>query len=180
MAAPISGLVTAGSFSHVFSTMAIQNLPSPASEGVLAQWARLLAPNGIVAIAMWDFDEKCGPHTLWAEATVAVDPSYVSPPMVPARHWTGCKELDEGLREAGFTEVRSEVCEIGFDVGKEGFLKFFLESGNPLAVDRRGSFKGDLGKVKVEMERLLDEVYEGGRKIPLSAALAVGRKPVEP
>jgi len=29
----------------------------------------------------------------------------------------------------------------------------------------------------MDIERLLDKVYEGEKKIPLSAALAVGRKP---
>lgn len=72
--------------------------------------------------------------------------------------------------------MKSEVVHLGFDVGKEGFMRFFWESENPMPKDRQSSFEGDLGKVKVEMERILDEVYEGGPKIPLSAALAVGRK----
>jgi hypothetical protein len=46
-----------------------------------------------------------------------------------------------------------------------------------MPMERQKSFNGDLGKVKVEMTRILDEVYDGGRKIPLSAGLAVGRKP---
>ena len=177
MAAPIGGAATEAGFSHVFSTMAIQTLPAPDETGTLAQWARLLAPGGIIAIGMWDFDENCGPHALWAEAAVSVDPSYVNPPLLPSKHWTGCTQLGAGLKAAGFTDVKTEVHEIGFDVGKEGFMQFFWDSGNPMAVDRQSSFKGDLGKVLVEMERLLDEVYHGGRKIPLSAALAVGRKP---
>jgi hypothetical protein len=125
MAAPVGGAAEAGKFSHVFSTMAIQALPDPAGEGTLAQWARLLAPDGIVAIGIWDIVENCGPHALWAEAAAAVDPSYVNPPMLPARHWLGRKELKEGLKKAGFTDVRSEVFQIGFDVGSEGCMRFF-------------------------------------------------------
>jgi len=176
MAAPIGGAAAEASFSHVFSTMALQTLPEPRGEGTLAQWARLLAPGGIVAIGMWDFDEKCGPNVIWDEAARAVDLGYVSPPLLPPRHWTGRAQLEEGLKAAGFCDVRAEVLHIGFDVRKEGFLRFFWESRNPMTVDRQSSFRGDLEKVKVEMERLLDEVYEGGTKIPLSAALAVGRK----
>ncbi|CZR50407.1 uncharacterized protein PAC_00279 [Phialocephala subalpina] len=153
MAAPVGGAASEGTFSHVISTMAIQVLPDPAGEGTLAQWARLLQPNGVVAIGIWDFDENCGPHAL---------------------HWSGRADLEGGLKKAGFNEVTSEVMHLGFDVGKEGFMQFFWESGNPMPKDRQSSFEGDLGKVKVEMERILDEVYDGGSKIPLSAALAVG------
>ncbi|KUJ19468.1 S-adenosyl-L-methionine-dependent methyltransferase [Mollisia scopiformis] len=178
MAAPIGGAATESSFSHVFSTMAIQALPDPAGEGTLAQWARLLLPDGIVAIGLWDFDENCGPHALWEEAATAVDPGYTNPPLLPPRHWYGRAELEQGLKTAGFRDVKSEVMHIGFDVGKEGFLRFFWESGNPMARDRQASFNGDLKKVREEMERLLDEKYDKGAKIPLSAALAVGRKPL--
>lgn len=76
----------------------------------------------------------------------------------------------------------TEVYEIGFDVGKEGFMQYFWESGNPMTVDRMASFEGwgDLSDVKREMERILegDERYKGGERIPLSAASAVGRRPV--
>ncbi|KAL6714527.1 hypothetical protein ACLMJK_007952 [Lecanora helva] len=178
MAAPVGGAITEGVYSHVFSTMAIQVLPAPDEEGTLHQWARLLAPNGIVAIAIWDFDENCGPHAIWAEAALAVDSGYINPPLVPPRHWTGRAQLEAGLKAEGFRDVKAEVYHIGFDVGREGFMRFFWESENPMAVERRSSFKGDLSKVRQQMGKLLDDKYDGGRKIPLSAALAVGQKPI--
>lgn len=144
--------------------MVIQVLPDPAREGTLAQWARPLAPDGIIAIGIWNFGEHVGPHELWAEAAKAVNPNYVNPPLLPPRHWTGRKELEEGLEVAGFRDVRSEELEIGFDVGKEGFMKFFGESGNPMTGERQASFRGDLGLVKGEMERSLDEVYDVGER----------------
>jgi SAM-dependent methyltransferase len=176
MAAPVGGAAKEGGFSHVFSTMAIQVLPDPAGEGNLAQWERLLVPGGIIAIGIWDFDENCGPLSLWAEAATAVDPAYVDSPLLPPRHWTGCAQLEQGLKAAGFQDVRAEVAHVGFNVGKEGFMRFIWESGNPMAVDRQATFKGDLMRVKIEMERLLDEKYDGGARIPLSTALAVGHK----
>ena len=158
--------------------MAIQVLPAPDEIGTLARWAQLLAPDGIVAIVIWDFDEYCGPHALWAEAAVAVDHGYVNPPVMPPRHWTGCAHLEAGLKGAGFRDAHAEVYEIGFDVGKEGFMRyFFWESGNPMAVDRQSTFKGDLEEVRAEMGRLLDVGFDEGRKLQLSAALALGRKP---
>lgn len=177
MAAPVGGAAAEGVFSHVFSTMAIQALPDPAQEGTLTQWARLLKPEGIIAIAIWDFDEDCGPHAIWRDSCRALDPSYVLPPQLPPRSWNGRAQLEEGLKVAGFRDVQTEVTYLGFDVGKEGFLRFFWESKNPMTVICQDSFKGDLGKVRIEMERLLDETYEGGSKIPLSAGLGVGRRP---
>ena len=41
MRAPVVGAAAEASFSHVFSTMAIQLLPDPAADGTLAEWARL-------------------------------------------------------------------------------------------------------------------------------------------
>ena len=52
MASPMGAAIAEGAFSHVFSTMAIQVLPAPEQTGTLTQWARLLAPDGVVAIAM--------------------------------------------------------------------------------------------------------------------------------
>lgn len=177
MASPIGGQASEGKFSHVFSTMAIQVLPDPACEGTLAQWARLLKQDGVIAIAIWDFDENCGPHVIWNEAAKAVDPDYISPASLPPRAWSGRTDLEKGLRSAGFFDVKSEVLHLGFNVGTEGFLKFFFESRNPMTVQRRASFKGELGRVRIEMERLLNESFDKGTNIPLSAALAVGRKP---
>ncbi|CAG8974634.1 hypothetical protein HYALB_00009812 [Hymenoscyphus albidus] len=177
MASPIGGEASEGKFSHVFSTMAIQVLPDPASDGTLGQWARLLKPGGVIAIALWNFDENCGPHAIWNEAATAVDPNYVPPPILTPQAWTGCADLEKGLERSGFLNVKTEVVHLGFDVGKEGFLKFFWESGNPMPVDRQGSFKGDLDKVRVEMEKFLEVKYDRGTRIPLSAAVGVGEKP---
>ena len=132
---------------------------------------------GIVAIGVWDFDQNCGPHTLWAEAAVAVDPSYVNPPLVIPGHWNGLAQLEDGLKRAGFRYIKARSQHIGFNIGKEEFMRFFWESKDPMTLDRQASFKGDLEKVKLEMGRLLDEVFDGGRSIPFSAGLVLGRKP---
>ncbi|KAF8847291.1 hypothetical protein BDZ45DRAFT_811682 [Acephala macrosclerotiorum] len=149
IAASVGGAASEGTFSHVFSTMAIQVLPDPAGEGTLVEWARLLQPDGIVAIGIWDFDENCGPHALWAEAAKAVDPNYVNPPLLLLRHWSGRAQLEEGLKKEGLTDFQSEVMHLWFDVGKEGFMRFFWESGNPMPKDRQSSPEGDLGKPRL-------------------------------
>ena len=135
---------------------------------VLAGQIIPLAPVGMVAIAMWD--------ALWAQAAEAVDPEYVNSPILPPRHETGRAQLEAGLKRPEFSDVHAEARDIGFDVGKEGFIAVLLGEWNPLAVDRQ-SFKSDLGNVRTEMERLLDDFDDGENKIPLSATLAPGRKP---
>jgi len=85
-------------------------------------------------------------------------------------------QLELGPRQSGFRDIKVELFRIGFDVGREGFMKFFWESGTPMPVQRIESFKVDLEKVKKVMERILTEQYDNGRNIPLEAALAAGRK----
>lgn len=178
MRAPLN-TATENLFTHVFSTMAIQALYDPVGEGTLDQWKGLLKKDGLVAIAVWDFDENCGPHALWREAATAVDPTYVNPLLLPEGHWLGLSDLVKGLEAAGFRDIKAGSKPVGFDIGKEAFIRFFWESGNPMPLERKASFSGDLTQVKVEMERLLDEVYDEGRNIPLSVGYAVGRKPAE-
>lgn len=175
MRAPVGGSVSEGEFSHVFSTMAIQSLPG--GEDVVARWSRLLRPDGVLAIAVWDMEmpNGSGVHAVWAEAAIAVDPSYVNPPILPPGHWLGLRALEAGLEAAGFEVEKAESLYVGFDLGTEGFMRFFWEMGNPMPLQRQASFKGDLERVKVEMERLLDEVYDGGRNIPLWVGVVVAR-----
>ena len=52
----------------------------------------------------------------------------MNPSLVPPRHWIGRAKLGKGLKTAGFRDVRSEVFHIGFNMGKEGFMRFFWES----------------------------------------------------
>lgn len=176
MRSPIGGEIKEGAFSHVFSTMALQVIPTPLE--ALREWAKLLQPDGVVAIAGWDFDEVSGPHAIWEEAVQTVEPEFKDKNFVPPGHWTGLRQVKEGMEAVGFRYVQTEVYDIAINVGTEGFMHFFWESDNPMPVNRRGRYKGsDLDKVKAEMERLLEDKYDHGRRIPLYAVLAVGRKP---
>jgi len=137
------------------------------------EWARLLIPDGILAFGIWDFDQNCRPHALWA---VAVDPTHVNPPLVFPGYWVGLAQLEDELKRSDFRDVKTTSQHIGFHIGKEEFMRFFWESKNPMTFYRQAIFK-DLDKVKLEMRRLLNAVYDAGKTIPMSAGLAVGRKP---
>jgi len=58
MAHPITDATLEGAFTHVFSTMALQIIQAP-EVGTMQEWKRLLAPDGVVAIGIWDFDAAC-------------------------------------------------------------------------------------------------------------------------
>lgn len=58
MAYLITNTTLEGAFTRVFSTMALQIIQAP-EEGTMQEWKRLLAPDGVVAIGIWDFDAAC-------------------------------------------------------------------------------------------------------------------------
>ena len=175
MADPTAHGVPEGSFSHAFSTFALQAIegqPQDAIQGI----HQILRPHGTVALAIWDFDGMCSPHQIWREAAQSVDSAYVNPPILSDSQWTGLRQLEAGLKQAGFREIRTEVFRCHLDVGTKGFMDFFWESGNPMPKDRIRSFEGNIEKVKVAMERILNERYHDGRSIFVDTALALARK----
>lgn len=167
--------VSEESFSHAFSTFALQAIEGQPQD-VIQGIHRILRPHGTVALAIWDFDEWCGPHQIWREAAQSVDSAYVNPPILSEPQWTGLRQLEAGLERAGFREIKTEIFRCHFDVGTKGFMDFFWESGNPMPKDRLRSFKGDIEKVKVAMEKILNEKYHDGRSIFVDTALALARK----
>ncbi|KAH8651846.1 S-adenosyl-L-methionine-dependent methyltransferase [Tricladium varicosporioides] len=174
-----------GKFSHVFCTMALHLLEDPGKEKTLSKWSRLLRPSGVLAVAIWDFEngEGAGPLKIWAEAATAVDPTYIPPeyPDPSSERWTSTKKVERGMKEAGYKGVKAETYQIGFNVGTEAFMEFFWDSGNPMTVHRRATWtdQSRLGEVRREMERIVNEKYEEGWKIPMSAGLIVGRRLVD-
>ena len=163
------------SFSHAFSTFALQALEGHPQDAI-QEMNRILRPYGIVALAIWDFDRMCAPHQIWREAAQSVDSTYVNPPILSESQWTGLRQLEAGLKEAGFREIKTAEFRCHFDVGTKGFMDFFWESGNPMPKARIRSFKGDIAKVKVSMEKILIERYHDGRSIFVDTALALARK----
>ena len=84
-----------------------------------------VVPDGIVMIAMWDFDINYDSHARWAQTAELVDPKYANPPILPPRHWTKCAQLEAGPKRADSMDVHAEVRGIGFELGKGGFMQFF-------------------------------------------------------
>ncbi|KAI9660344.1 MAG: hypothetical protein M1821_009694 [Bathelium mastoideum] len=175
---PVTAATPESSFSHVFSTMALQTNVYPEEDGLLKTWGRLLRPGGVLAIAIWILDEQCGPIQIWTQAATKADPDYRNPPILPGRPWLTLADLERGVRLAGFNDIRAEECGIGLNIGVDGFQQWFWDSDNPMPKGRKETFNGDLAPVKAEMERVLREQFGGGRHIPLSTALVVAKKPM--
>ena len=144
MADPTAQGVPEESFSHVFSTFAMQAVEGQ-PQSVIQGMRPILRLDGTIALGIWDFDEICGPHEIWRDASQTVDPTYVNPPKFPETQWIGLRQLEAGLKLAGFRDIGTEDFRCQFDVGTEGFMDFGWRSGpdaeRAVIVIQRGYWK---------------------------------------
>ena len=175
MIAPVTPETPKGTFTHIFSTMALQSLNNP--DQTLAAWLPLLAPGGVMAIGIWDHDHPLGTLDIWRETVHEFDPAYVDPPTLPKGAWTGRKQLEEGMARLGLGDITSESFDLGFQSGLDGFMQFWWGGKHPISLDRiRKRPEQQLRDMKEVMLKIVREKYENGTRIPLWTALAVGRK----
>ena len=136
----------------------------------------VLVPGGVIAIGVW---WECNDvYDIWTKACQAVDPNYVFPPPFDDPHaWRTPEELSAKLAEVGFRDVKTETLMMDFGMeSPEAFARFFLETQNPGATKSVQSWKGDLGPVRKQVLRIVQEQYGGGRDIGIGAVLGLGRK----
>lgn len=175
MTAPITPATPEGAFSHVFCFMALQNLPEPLPS--IREWLRLLRPGGVLAVGVWDFDQPTGPHDIWLKAARKVVAGHVDTTMLPPGRWNGLVDLEKGLRGIGLRDVKAQPCQVGFNVGSEGFMHFFWESRSPMPVAyRKGRSEDEIEKLKAAMLDILKDEYDDGKNIPLWTGLVAGIK----
>lgn len=178
---PFSDQTPESSFSHIFSTMALQltEKPGDPETGALVKWLKLLKPGGVLAIAIWELDPPFGPLDIWDNSACAADSKYTPFDRAAKSQLYGRSQLEAAMKRIGCEEMQFEGLEIGFNVGSGGYMSFVWESGNPYLTERIASYHGDVDALKREMRRILHETYEDGWNIPMYAALAVARKPLE-
>ena len=87
----------------------------------------------------------------------------------------GLANAVEGWMEAGFRDVVGESFQIGFNMGIEGFVRFWWESGNLMSLYRREGFGGNLEWGKREMKGVCWSRSIRGERIPFAAGLVLGR-----
>jgi SAM-dependent methyltransferase len=100
-----------GSFQFVLCQQGLQFFPDRA--GALAEMRRVLAPNGVVALACWDVERPLG---LFGAAAEAVQESGLAEPFPraydPSSYGMSGSELTRLVEEAGFDEVEMRSMEL--------------------------------------------------------------------
>lgn len=163
-------------FSHVLSTFMIQFLPHP--QKVLEELCKTVRPGGVLGLGIWD--GNMDPVHAWRKACHAVDPCYVMPKMHDASAWYSTGELEVALEEAGLEGVKSEIVTVRhLHESTESFVSFWMDGQNPAVLSLIHDWKGDRGKVRRELERVVREDYGDGKKLYIDFAVAAGRKPAE-
>ena len=160
-------------FTHIVCTMALGLLKNPLES--MTRWKRLLAPNGVMAIGVWDFEEVCGPYEIWVKSVRRVDPKFDPLALSKNGQWSGAQSLREGFKQLDLRDICVETLYLGFSMGTEDFMNFWWESNNPMPRYHTASYSGSLGPVKAVMRRIVDEEYDGGLRIPLYGTVAVGK-----
>ena len=151
----------------------IQFLPGP--QGVVDEMYRLLRPGGVLGLGIWDRNNDI--LNAWARACKMLDPEYEVPKAHDPEAWYTVEELEEALRRAGLSGVRSEVVKVHFEWERtEDFIKFLFEEGNPSFVSLINAWTGDLGDIKRELTRIIRDEHDDGRAIFINTLLAVGKK----
>ena len=168
-----NGELASEMFSHALSTFMVQFTPSP--ETVLREMYRVLQPGGVVGIGIWG--QGIDTLNIWQDACRTIDPQYVAPSTFPQGTWTTTDELEKALKDAEFTEVRSEASKLHFDFeDTEAFLRFMFESKHPTMQKFIGSWTGDLGEVRKAVEKIVRERFDDAKAIYLDIILSVAKK----
>jgi hypothetical protein len=135
---------------------------------------RLLRPNGVLGLGIWDRNNDI--LNSWARACRTVDPEYQVPKAHDESAWYTTEELEMALRKAALKAVRSEVVKVHFEWERtDDFIRFLFEEKNPSLVSLVNAWTGDLEDVKREMTRKIREEHDDGRAIFINTLLVVGR-----
>ncbi|KAI4156345.1 MAG: hypothetical protein L6R39_001130 [Caloplaca ligustica] len=163
-----------GTFTHAFNTFVLQTIQTPSS--AIREMHTILAPTGVIGIAIWA--QRNDPFEIWERACQILDPSYTLPsPFDDPCAWRTCEELEQGLKDAGFTDIKIEEVTMPFPFeGTAEFIDFWFRAKNPAPERCMSNWRGELGKVKTAMEHVCKEAFADGREIYTSAVLGLGRK----
>ncbi|SMR64453.1 unnamed protein product [Zymoseptoria tritici ST99CH_3D1] len=134
---------------------------------------RILSSGGVFGSTIWSKAQIAEP---WNKACSKLDSTFESNDAAFSSAWGGCQDLEQGLKKAGFVDVRSEEREIVMRFeSAEAFAEYWLEGGNPALLRWSANWKGEKERVRGELMRIVREEFGNGR-IEMVAASVIGRK----
>ena len=165
-------LVPEDTFTHAFCALVLQFVGDRQAE-VLSEIFRSVQPGGVVAISVSDYLGIVEPMH---NARKLVDPNYSR--VEPFDHtWHTSKQLDEGLKKAGFTNVDAyEVVTENRAPSPESIINFWVNMRNPGLRPVVDAFPGNETTLRDALERVL-RGYEEGFRLENRYAIANARKP---
>jgi SAM-dependent methyltransferase len=169
-----------GAFGAVVAGCVLNHLPAP--ERALAEWARVVAPGGRVALTVWDRPER---NRLLGELTdsvadAGVDPRAALPPGPDPYRFADDDALRALLRGAGLAEPDIRTLELVHRAGGAGELWDGLLGGSARVSTAIAAQPPEVrGRIRAAFERRVARHAAAGGTIALAAVvkLAAGRRP---
>lgn len=90
------------SFTHTLSTFLLQFLPD--HQHTVNEMHRLLALDGVFGSTIWSKAQIAEP---WNKVCSNLDSTFEPNDVAFAVAWGSCEDLEQGLKKAGFVDVRS-------------------------------------------------------------------------
>ena len=166
------------SFDAVVANLLIPHLPRP--EPALAELARVLKPQGRLAVSMWDRPERSRILGVIWEAVVEVGapPPPGIPSGPPTFRYSDEDELANLLRSAGVVEVTQRQISFSYPVATgEEVWKGWTEGSVRTAASVNGQPIEVQGRIRAAFDRRISlYVTDGGLSVPVSFLVAAGRK----
>jgi SAM-dependent methyltransferase len=169
-----------GAFGAVVAGCVLNHLPAP--ERALAEWGRVLAPGGRVALTVWDRPER---NRLLGELTDAVaaagvDPRAALPPGPDPYRFAGDDALRALLLGAGLAAPEARTLELVHRAGGAGELWDGLLGGSArVSTAIAAQPPAVRARIRAAFERRVAGHAAAGGAIELAAVvkLATGRRP---
>jgi SAM-dependent methyltransferase len=166
------------SFDAVISNFGIGHLPRP--EQAVREFARVLAPHGVVALSWWDVPAR---HRLNGIFFDAVNEAHASPPTdlppgPPMFRFSDDQELSALLRSAGLTEVAVQEYAFVHRLGSTDELwNGILHGTVRTSIGIRRQPKEVRDRIRAAFNRLVQPyALEGAIQIPVAFKIVAGRR----
>ena len=166
-------------FDAALAAFVVNHLPHP--ERAAAEWRRVVAPGGRVAVAMWDQPERVAFLGLLDAAmdAASVERGLLLPPGPPAYRFADDAELRALLEGAGLDAVEVGAVEFAYTVASLDELWDGVRTGSVrTAAQLRALDDDERARVRGALDDLLEQRRStGGLELETAVRIAVGISP---